>query len=48
MKYTIVTAKKMCIIDVLPIYALLFEQTEVILKKYCILAQFEVHYLLAH
>ena len=32
-----------CIMDVLPICALLFGQTEVILEKYCILAQSEVH-----
>ena len=33
-----------CIIDVLPFCALLFEQTEGILEKYCILAHSEVHY----
>ena len=36
-----------CIMDILPISALLFGQTEVILEKYCILAQSEVHYWLA-
>ena len=36
-----------CIMDVLPICALLFGQTEGILEKYCILAQSEAHYWLA-
>ena len=35
-----------CIMDVLPICALLFGQTEGILEKYCILAQSKVHYWL--
>ena len=38
---------RQCIMDVLPICALLFGQTEGILAKYCILAQSEVHYWLA-
>ena len=33
-----------CIMDVMPICALLFRQTEGILKIYCILAQSEVNY----
>ena len=36
-----------CIMDVMPICALLFGQTEDILENYCILAQSEVHYWLA-
>ena len=36
-----------CIMDVMPICALLFRQTEGILENYCNLAQSEVHYWLA-
>ena len=36
-----------CIMDVMPICALLFRQTEGILEIYYILAQSEVHYWLA-
>ena len=38
---------RQCIMDFLPICALLFGQREGILEKYSILAQSEVHYWLA-